>query len=124
VTELIGKTLVRVEATDDAMAFWCSDGSEYSLHHEQDCCENVTIESIVGDPLDLVDTPILMAEEVTGHTPVDYQFEYEPESYTWTFYKFATIRGYVDVRFLGISNGYYGESADFYRIKEPTEVAS
>lgn len=84
----------------------------YVFSHHQDCCESVYIESIVGDIEDLVNTPILIAEESAGDTPADHVFEYEPESYTWTFYKFATFKGYVDIRWLGTSNGYYSESVN------------
>ena len=63
--------------------------------------------------------PLLMAEESTsgkhpeGYTPSEYE-----ESFTWTFYKFATRKGYVDVRWLGESNGYYSESVDFDEVRQ------
>lgn len=119
ITALLGKTLTAIEgkAGDDQLVFRCADGTAYRMHHDQDCCESVTVEDIVGDLADLIGTPILKAEEATSDTPPDgYVHEYEPESQTWTFYKLATAKGYVDIRWLGESNGHYSESVDFEQI--------
>ena len=116
ITELLGKTLTQVEgkAGDDEITFRCSDGTAYRMWHSQDCCEMVTVESVVGDWADLIGSPILKAEESTSdQTPDGHVHEYEPESQTWTFYKLATVKGYVDIRWFGESNGYYSESVDF-----------
>jgi hypothetical protein len=121
VSDLIGKTLSSVikNDCDDMLTFETIDGEKYVMSHDQDCCENVSIESIVGDLNDLIGSPILKAEEATsGDDPDDFKYEGDPkwrDSYTWTFYKFATIKGYVDIRWLGESNGYYSESVDFYK---------
>lgn len=116
IKELIGKTFASVEPRNaDRLVMVTDDGKFYVFHHSQDCCESVTIDDIAGDLSDLVGTPILEAEEVSGGTeltPDGYRHEYEPDSLTWTFYKFATIRGRVTVRWLGESNGYYSESVD------------
>ena len=113
ITNLIGKTMTAVATDGDAaLIFTCEEG-EFIFNHHQDCCESVFIESITGDLRDLVGYPILVAEEGTsGDTPEGYTHKYEPDSQTWTFYKFATIKGYVDVRWFGESNGYYSESVD------------
>jgi hypothetical protein len=94
------------------LLFETIDGKTYKLYHEQDCCECVMIESIVGDLSDLEGEPILMAEEVAGETGGDNCEGH----YTWTFYKLATRKGYVDIRWYGSSNGYYSESVSFCKV--------
>lgn len=110
-SDLKGKTLIHINEMDDQLIFETSDGDLYKQFHEQDCCESVYIESIVGDLQDLIGHEILLAEEISniGGEPLsDYD-----ESYTWTFYKLATIKGYVTIRWYGSSNGYYSEAVDF-----------
>lgn len=55
-------------------------------------------------------TPILKAEEARSRNNDKY------ESMTWTFYKITTVKGYVDIRFCGTSNGYYSESVTFVKV--------
>jgi len=114
IQQMVGKTFSRVTGGVGAgeMVFE-NDSERYVFTHDQDCCENVDICDILGDLEDLVGEPLLMAEEVSGEIPADFN-EAEYESVTWTFYKFATRKGYVDVRWLGESNGYYSESVDLY----------
>jgi hypothetical protein len=125
VSELLGKTLTKVErgyADNDALYFHTDAGEIYMMTHHQDCCEDVGIEDIVGDLNDLVGSPITLAEcSRNSEDPpanVGDDHYYEPESYTWTYYKFATIKGYVDIRWYGSSNGYYSETADFELIED------
>ena len=110
--ELIGKTLTKVENKDnDEIIFTCENGKQYKMYHGQDCCESVSIEDIVGD--------LQEAEEVSNYEPTskeDIERTKEADDWgscTWTYYKFATIKGYVDIRWYGESNGYYSESVDF-----------
>lgn len=114
---LVGKTLTAIEGMKDDsenITFKCDDGSEFVMYHSQSCCESVSVESVVGDVDDLIGAPLRIAEESTSdQTPFGFKHEYEPESQTWTFYKLATIKGYVDLRWFGSSNGYYSESVSF-----------
>jgi hypothetical protein len=111
--QMVGKTFVQVTGSvgSGEMLFETATGERFMFAHEQDCCESVDINDIVGDLQDLVGEPLLVSEEVKGATEPD---EEHYESYTYTFYKFATRKGYVDVRWLGESNGYYSESVELF----------
>ena len=110
IADMVGKVFTSVTETGDTMVF--ENATErYVFFHEQNCCESVSINDVVGDLSDLEGEPLLIADEVEGQSPVGFEDEYH-ESVTWTFYKFATRKGYVDVRWLGESNGYYSESVD------------
>lgn len=115
--DLLGKTLTACrQDSDDRIVFECDDGKIYALYHSQDCCESVTIEDVCGDLADLVGTPILLAEEATSETPPEGSEVYECD--LWTFYKLRTIKGSVDIRWHGSSNGYYSVSVDFGEVSQ------
>lgn len=114
-SELLGKTLVQIDVADDEIVFYCDDATSYKMEHHQDCCESVYIDDVVGNFDDLVGHPILLAEEVTNGD-IDDVPSNGYESFTWTFYKLATIKGYVDIKWFGGSNGYYSESVSFHKI--------
>jgi len=120
--DLIGKTLTEIKNNGVELIFIVDNGIQYKMYHPQECCENVSIEDINGDLDDLIGTPILLAEEVSNYEPTSQEdIERTKEanrwgSCTWTFYKLATIKGYVDIRWYGKSNGYYSESVEFIQV--------
>lgn len=112
---LLGMTLVNITGVigSEEIIFETSDGRKFSLYHEEDCCESVSVNDIIGDFNDLLNTPILQAEEASDEMGEPKPSDGCDDSWTWTFYKLATIKGYVTIRWLGESNGYYSESVTF-----------
>lgn len=113
VEDLKGKVITAIDRKDDeAIFFYTQEGTVYKMYHDQDCCESVYIEDIIGDLNDLVGTPLTMAEEESNSGEEGKW----GGTYTWTFYKFATLKGYVTIRWYGSSNGYYSESVVVERV--------
>lgn len=109
---LKGKTITSVVRNgDEEIIFNCSDGKSYKMYHRQDCCESVTIEDIDGDLQE-----ILIGEEVLVADVSSSEGNNEWGTDTWTFYKLATKKGWLTIRWYGESNGYYSESVDFVEL--------
>lgn len=99
------KTIKAIHREDnERLWFLTTDNYLFLMYHAQDCCESVEIEDICGDLEDLIDTPIIIAEERTEENADEYC--------TWTFYELQTLKGDVTIRWYGTSNGYYSETAD------------
>lgn len=95
-TCILGKTLTTALAFDNIVALETSDGDNYWLMHEQDCCEEVVLQDVCGDLDDLIGKPILSAESRTSS---------DSDDGLWTFYHLATCKGRVDLRWVGTSEG-------------------
>lgn len=114
ISQLIGKTLSAVtQHGRDSIDFETDGGERWEMYYDPDCCAICEIEDVVGDLSDLVGAPIVMAEESTNSDNPKGDYD---ESFTWTFYKLATVKGYVTIRWYGSSNGYYSETASFRRV--------
>lgn len=124
-SDLLGCTIKVIAGVKggDEIDIFLNDGRQFQLYHKQDCCEQVEIEDIAGDLADLIGHPLLVAEEVSSRdkTPEGVPTHEYPGSYTWTFYKLATIRGSVTIRWYGSSNGFYSESVNFCEVKARAE---
>lgn len=114
--DLKGKTLTGVEVVDNnVIIFTDSMGQKYKLYHSQNCCEVVTINDICGDLSDLLNSPILLAEVASNKNPPPGRRALEDGGYLWTFYKIASNKGGITIRWFGSSNSYYSVTVDFQK---------
>jgi hypothetical protein len=121
-SELKGRQIVLVsglEVDSEEVAFVCADGSRWRMFHSQDCCESVSIAEVIGDPSDAIGLVVDAREETSEADPAGYVNNDDwRESFTWTFFVLQTERGALTIRWLGQSNGWYSERAEFQRIDQ------
>ena len=116
---LLGKCFVDVYVSNDRMFFVVSTDEVYVMYHEQDCCEDVSIDDICGDLSDIIGSNILIAEEASSKDhDEDAVFAESEESFTWTYYKLDTFKGGMTIKWYGESNGYYSEDVGLYLISK------
>lgn len=104
-----------INREDDTVKFFFKDVT-VTLYHSQDCCECVVIDDVNGEVSDICGQILEVAEVRTNE--MDDTLAEQPkksvwdDSNTWTFYTFRTIKGSLDIKFHGSSNGYYSESVN------------
>jgi hypothetical protein len=114
INDLLGLTIKEIKKGDAELIFVIDEYLSFKMYHKRDCCESVIIESITGDMDDIIGSKILKVSESVSREPETAKPDEDGyNSFTWTFYTIATIKGYVDIRWYGSSNGYYSESVDF-----------
>ena len=126
---LVGEVLISISGCrtgGDEVIFTTASGRSFRMHHEQDCCESVQLEEIIGDPVILLNLPITLARVDTNENPPNERqgvdWRRGEEGGTWTFYNIGTARGTVTLRWLGTSNGYYSESVSFEELKPDAQA--
>lgn len=100
-----------IEARQDGFIVFLTDEHVFFLEHDQECCESVYIEDIIGDLSELVGQKIVSAEDVYSDGTTE-----NVECSTWSFYKIQGEKDSVTIRFFGESNGCYSETAGLYRV--------
>lgn len=125
ISVLVGKTVESIELLNGQVTFNVASDGKYKLTYEGDCCSEGELIDVAGELTDLVGSPIVMAELVTNtdavrqnHLPpsaTERAEQMDQGSFTWSFYKFATAKGYVTLSWFGTSNGYYTETVEFRR---------
>lgn len=104
---LIGQTITAIGWDGESLHIVTPTGS-LRMGHDRLPCEEIDLEDVIGDPAALIGEICTLAEEVdNSDAPLR-----DAESYTWTFYRFATMHGDVVLRWFGTSNGYYSASVN------------
>jgi hypothetical protein len=114
--DLHGRILkdISVDYINNIITFITITDEVYRMEHYQDCCEDVCIEDIIGNPDDLIGLPILLADKSSSMENPRHEHD---ESFTWTFYRLSTNLGSLTIRWYGSSNGYYSEDVTFYKVE-------
>lgn len=118
---MVGETIYKIiglKKGSSDVEILTKSGKLFHFFHYQDCCENVDLEDLECDiDCEGSNALIISSEEVvhdTNYDNEDFKYEvpddpYRDDSSTWTFYKIETNKGGIFMRWLGTSNGYYGE---------------
>lgn len=134
---LLGEVIVHIEQKEingeiREIEFYLKNGYKIGFYGFGDCA-NIFLQDICGDFEDLLDNPVLIAE-IAKSDMKDSEPEmvkminkgFDTDASLWTFYKISTIKGSVDLRWMGLSNGHYSVEVDIstekYELSELEEL--
>lgn len=111
---LVGEVLTHVDVDETAgeILLTTKSGRQFMLHHEQDCCESVTIKSTEGDWKKLLHKKLKEVKWEEEGDSTDYG------TCTRTDITFIVNRHTVVSKWFGESNGYYSESVHLKEVFE------
>ena len=101
-------SIVRDHDDGDRIIFTTNEDKRILMHHNQDCCESVTINKVEGNLENLVGAEILVASQEIEKGDAANGYDSE----TKTTYNFETSKGKVVIVWIGTSNGCYSETVD------------
>lgn len=111
--ELIGKTIKAISVDDDELDITVTDGEKdyrYGIRHFQDCCENVSLDSVDGNIHNMIGKKITDAYSMISDLPYE-----EYRGGTRSVYRIVAEDDYLWLEWHGRSNGYYGEGVTFFQ---------
>jgi hypothetical protein len=118
-SDLKGRIIHDIRIGPYTVEFTLDKGERLHLYHSQDCCEVVTVQSVIGEVASVLGKVLEATEETfSDHDPEGYvNTDSYRDSYTWSIFKLkTTYGGSLEIRFLGESNGYYSEGVDWARL--------
>ena len=111
---LEGKTITRIIGCfkySEEIIIYTTDGSMYRMRFSN-TRSDIKVEDVIGELSDVIDSPILRAEERSSNI-----LEKNSGIEQWTFYTISSIKGSIDIRWHGASNGYYSTNVKFELIE-------
>jgi hypothetical protein len=123
IKQMANETIASIEGLEKEsgrVVIKCESGLTFTFFHSQDCCESVSLYDFDGEAQDVVGAIVLSAEEVSSSDDDNIKPREYSESWTWTFYKIETSKGGIWMRWLGESNGYYGEEVEVSVTRQPS----
>jgi len=120
IRNLIGLTITNIDgqAESDIVNIETACGRKFIMEHHQDCCEQVKVYDIKGELNNIIGNVIINAiEDIDDESwPDNVPGKENSYNFTWTTYCLETEKGKFQIRWLGKSNGYYGEEVAFEEI--------